>query len=193
MFMFKKLFILTLLGLLVRAQQTQAQHQNSSIKYLKVSYQQNGTPAQGELLFVNHSDSETPMLQYTTVFFIHAEGYIHLLTPDSSLWFGAYTFELSPDSKHLKVGYVAEGHPWLEIIDIQKLISKRVYYKVAELNPYAGYYSDLGWTKAGKVLLKSEYNLELLNTKQQLEFEDTLDTETRFLFDVETQKISREK
>ena len=68
---------------------------------------------------------------------------------------------VSPDRRWLAVISVGEGHPILEVIDLQVLASAHEYRALASVNPYPGTVNLAGWT-AHSLRVSSEMPLSEL-------------------------------
>lgn len=55
----------------------------------------------------------------------------------------------SPDHRWLAVISVGEGHPFLEVVDLQSIVAGQGYKALATINPYPGTVNLEGWTDAG--------------------------------------------
>jgi hypothetical protein len=52
----------------------------------------------------------------------------------------------SPDGRWLGVVSVGEGHPFLEVVDLESLLAGRGYKALTTINPYPGTINIQGWT-----------------------------------------------
>jgi hypothetical protein len=73
--------------------------------------------------------------------------------------------DLTPTSDHrwLAVISVGEGHPILEVVDLELLLASHRYHVVAEFNPYPGSIGIIRWTK-GALLVNSDIMLPEIST-----------------------------
>lgn len=58
----------------------------------------------------------------------------------------AADLSVSPDRRWLAVVSVGEGHPFLEVVDLQALLAGQGYKALTTINPYPGTINLEGWT-----------------------------------------------
>lgn len=91
----------------------------------------------------------------------------------------------SPDKKYLGVLSVGEGHPIVEVIDLQELRTNGKYNVLHSLNPYPGIISMEKWEGKQLVLL-SNIPLTLMKKDEPLDAVLLLPEEEKFSLDAET-------
>jgi hypothetical protein len=67
----------------------------------------------------------------------------------------------SPDHRWLAVVSVGEGHPWLEVVDLRRLLDGRGYEALTEVDPYPGTVLLVGWSADG-LRVESDMPLDAL-------------------------------
>jgi hypothetical protein len=95
---------------------------------------------------------------------------------------------LSPDGKYLAVLSVGEGHPVIEVIDMQKLRDKYEYTTLHVLDPYPGVMSIDRW-EGSKLLIDSNVPLNLRKEDGRVDPDLLLPESKKFALDVLTGKI----
>jgi hypothetical protein len=76
------------------------------------------------------------------------------------------SIEASPDQRHLAVMTVGEGHPILEVVALQALITQGEYAVACTLNPYPGTIWVSGWQPGG-LHIGSDVDLRLEAQEQR--------------------------
>lgn len=151
---------------------------------IPISYFADGEQSEGILLFVNHYDREISLLQYTNIYLLSKTGQNRQLVGDTNALTGAYGFFGSPDKKYVAVFKVAEGHPWIEIYDLQKLINTSELVLITYLQPYPGSIDIVGWQNGEKLIIDSDINLLLKNENKEISEYDMLEKSKRFSYDI---------
>ena len=95
---------------------------------------------------------------------------------------------LSPDRKYLAVLSVGEGHPVIEVIDMQKLRDKFEYTTLHVLDPYPGVMSIDRW-EGTKLLIDSNVPLNLRKENGRVDPDLLLPETKKFSLDVLTGKV----
>ena len=122
------------------------------------------------LLFLTFQDNEFP-LYYTNIYLLKNNSISVQLIADTNAIINMNEICFSPDYKYIAVNVSGEGHPWIEIYDLQSVIDSNKLNLVAEINPYPGYVSIVGWKKQ-KLIVNSNANLLLKNIdKDSVDFE----------------------
>jgi hypothetical protein len=95
---------------------------------------------------------------------------------------------LSPGGKYLAVLSVGEGHPVIEVIDMQKLRDKYEYTTLHVLDPYPGVMTIDRW-EGSKLLIDSNVPLNLRKEDGRVDPDLLLPETKKFSLDVLTGKI----
>lgn len=95
---------------------------------------------------------------------------------------------VSPDGKYLAVLSVGEGHPVIEVIDLQKLRDKYEYATLHVLDPYPGVMSIDRW-EGSKLIIDSNVPLNLRKEDGRVDAEQLLPENKKFSLDVLSGKI----
>jgi hypothetical protein len=156
----------------------------------QIKYYSQGKQKEGILLFVNHYDREIP-LQYSHVYLLSREHKNIQLAGDSTAFTNVFDLKVSPDNKYLALLAVSEGHPWIEIYDLQALINSGSQNLLAEINPYPGIVNLTEW-KGDKLFVESDANLLLKNKAKEIGEEDISSKTKIFSFDIRKKKFSTE-
>jgi len=140
------------------------------------------------LLAVQHPDSTWEMLKLTELYLLQ-EGNtsIPLAYGDYALP-SCYEVSISPDSKYIALYFVAEGHPWIEVYDLQWLINKKELKLLKDLNPYPGIVNIVKWKK-NQLVLESDVNLLRMNDGHDLIFDDMMPVLSKFKLNMNSLKI----
>jgi hypothetical protein len=155
-----------------------------------IHYSFDGDESDGVLLFINHIDPDIPALQYSNVYLLNKSGKNLLLLSDSNAFISVYDMKVSPDSKYVAIYCVGEGHPWIEIYDLQKLINTKKQVSIADVNPYPGNVYLIGWQK-NLLIVESDINLIPKNEGKDLLESDMLKKSKKYLFDPGTKKFKK--
>jgi hypothetical protein len=94
----------------------------------------------------------------------------------------------SPDNRHLAVLSVGEGHPILEVIDLEKLRLQSKYVVLQEIDPYPGTVSIDGWD-GSYLIVNSNVPLTLRNEDGRVDPALILPKDEAFSLDVATGEI----
>ncbi len=156
---------------------------------VSIKYDIEGEQREGTLLFVSHSDREMP-LRFTNVYLLSKSDRNFQLVGDTAALTNVYDVSVSPDYRYLAVSVVGEGHPWIEIYDLQMLIHFSEVKLLAELNPYPGSIRVVGWESA-KLVVESDADLLLKNEEGQIAFGDLFESSRKFYFDLSSKKYSK--
>jgi len=156
----------------------------------QIKFESEGIVYDGVLMFVSYSYKEMP-LDLTNVYLLSKEHQNVQLLGDTAAFIGLYDISVSDDFLYLAVFFVAEGHPWIEIYDLQALINSGDKKLLAELNPYPGVINMVGW-EGKKLLVESDVNLLHKNLNKQIYESDMFETNKRFYFDM-TNKLFQQK
>ena len=97
----------------------------------------------------------------------------------------------SPDGKYLAVTSVGEGHPMLEVVDLDVLRGQGKYTVLQELNPYPGVISIVHWD-GSQLLLSSDVPLDEMKKGVDITADQLLPEDNRFSLDIATGAIKRE-
>lgn len=108
-----------------------------------------------------------------------------LIGYDFSMFNSIFQMTVSPDEKYLAILSAGEGHPVVEILDLQKLLKNKEYKKLAELNPYPGYISIKKWQK-NKLIIESDAMLTEKASKKSI-----LNKSATFVLSMSTLKIKK--
>lgn len=154
-----------------------------------VKYTIEGQGKQGILIFINYNHIDMPALQYSDAFILTKNRENIRITNDSCLFTNICGIKVSEDNKYIALFMVGEGHPWIEIYDLQKLISERKQVLIATINPYPGYVKMLKW-KNDFLLLESDVNLLLLNENKDLTETENFEKSRKFRFNIQDKKYS---
>jgi hypothetical protein len=102
---------------------------------------------------------------------------------------GVYDVKISPNGQYISVLQVGEGHPWIDIIDAQLLISRREYKVLSTLNPYPGGVEPIKWV-GNLLLIASDMPMTKLNTAQSFENQEPSEKYNKFTFDPKLKKYA---
>lgn len=158
-----------------------------------ISYKWRGEPAKGILCWMVYKDTSLYFLNYSLVMVLDREhGNLMVSADTNRLPINVYDVKISQDSRYAALLEVGEGHPWIEILDLQNLIDTGEAEIVANLNPYPGGIDILHW-EAGKLWVETDIDLSKKN--QHLDLVDTDISEERliFSFDPQTGLFHKEK
>lgn len=95
---------------------------------------------------------------------------------------------LAPDGKYLAVLSVGEGHPVIEVIDMQKLRDKYEYTTLHVLDPYPGVMTIDRW-EGSKLIIDSNVPLNLRKEDGRVDPDLLLPETKKFALDVPTGTI----
>jgi len=95
---------------------------------------------------------------------------------------------LAPDGKYLAVLSVGEGHPVIEVIDLQKLRDKYEYTTLHVLDPYPGVMTIDRW-EGSKLIIDSNVPLNLRKENGRVDPDLLLPENKKFALDVPTGAI----
>ncbi|MFN8258805.1 MAG: hypothetical protein U0W24_24160 [Bacteroidales bacterium] len=133
----------------------------------QVQYTKDDSKVTGLLLFLTYKDNVSGVINFSDVYLLGKNNENYKLTCDSTSFSGVYNIEVSKDSKYLAIYKVGEGHPWIEIYDLQKLIDQQMQVLLFDINPYPGNIELLGW-EGDKLLVRSDIDLLLKNENKDL-------------------------
>jgi hypothetical protein len=133
----------------------------------QVQYTRDDSRTTGLLLFLPYKDNVSGVIYFSDVYLLNKSSENYKLTCDSTSFSGVYNIEVSKDSKYLAVYKVGEGHPWIEIYDLQKLIGQQKQVLLSDINPYPGNIELIGW-EGDKLLVRSDIDLLLKNENKDL-------------------------
>jgi hypothetical protein len=191
-----KRVILVLIVLIIFTFNSKTQTNPDLSKYncftANVHYSFDGDETEGILFFINHIDPEIPGLQYSNVYLMNKSGKNLLLLSDSNAFISVYDMKASKDSKYIANYCVGEGHPWIEIYDLQKLMNTKEQALIADVNPYPGNVNLIGWQNS-LLIVESDINLLLKNEGKDLSDADILKKSKKFLFDLNSKKFKEFK
>jgi len=191
-----KIEVFTLLLVLLFSFQSFAQTTIDISKYncmqAPIRYIVEGEQKEGLLFFVNHKDREIPVLQYSDVYILNKNGQNIRITGDSISFASVYDMKVSKNSKYLAVYMVGEGHPWIEIYDLQKMINEQKQELITDINPYPGNAALIGWQN-DNIIIESDINLLLKNENKDLSDTDIFDKTKKFLFNLNDKKYKEFK
>jgi hypothetical protein len=94
----------------------------------------------------------------------------------------------SPDYRHLAVLSVGEGHPIVEVIDLEKLRLQSKYVVLQEIDPYPGTVSIDRW-EGSHLIVYSNVPLTLRKEDGRVDPELILPKDEAFSLDIETGEI----
>ncbi len=97
-----------------------------------------------------------------------------------------FEIKASPDGKFLAVMSAGEGHPSLDIVDLQTLVTKHECKTVVSINPYPSYINIEKWS-GNKLIVESEM---LLTHKIEDNFPVNLFSSETFAIDPRTNEIT---
>jgi hypothetical protein len=109
----------------------------------------------------------------------------------SSLW-QVDSLLPSPDGKYLAVLSVGEGHPILEIVDLQTLRTQKKYMVLKELNPYPGIIYIQQW-QPGQLIVESDMPLNLKKKNENFDLDQQLKEVKPFSINITTGTIKEVK
>jgi len=95
----------------------------------------------------------------------------------------------SPDRRWLAVVSAGEGHPLLEVVDLQDLVASRTYRVVTEIEPYPGAVGIERWNETGLVV-SSDMPLDRLPLPEGADVaEHMFRRQRRFIVELETWQV----
>ncbi len=95
----------------------------------------------------------------------------------------------SPDGKYLAVLSVGEGHPILEVVNLEKLRTEYVYQVLHEINPYPGVINIDHW-EGSTLILESDIPLHLKKEDRETNPDPLLPSPQLFLLNITTGTIT---
>ena len=152
-----------------------------------VKYAIEGQNNEGLLLFVNYEAPDMPALRLSNVYLLNKNGQNVQLVGDSNAFTSINDIQVSANSKYIALFMVGEGHPWIEIYDLQRLINERKQELLTDLNPYPGNINLVAW-KNNELIVESDINLMLKNDDKDLTDTDIFDKMKKYAFDLNTMK-----
>jgi len=189
-----KYLLTCILSLLLFSNQIQAQKSlnlaSLNCYSAPVQYTIDGQLKQGQIVFINYNDPEMPALQFSDVYLLNKNRENRKLTNDSNAFYSVYDMKVSENHKYIALLMVGEGHPWIEIYDLQKLISEQKQELIADINPYPGNINMLKWYN-NELFVESDINLTLKNENKELGEENISEIFSKFIFNVETKKYKK--
>jgi len=119
----------------------------SSLMMENVVYQSNSKQQKGILCVIPVKDKEG--LPSSIWLLIHQKSFYNVELGRSLAGMSNVSdIKVSADSKYLAIHSVGEGHPIIEVIDLQLLLIEKKVKTLKELNPYPGFMlSIVGWKK----------------------------------------------
>ncbi len=157
-----------------------------------IKYTVEGEQKEGLLFFVNYKDRETPVLQYSNAYILNKNGQNIQIAGDSTAFTSVYEMKVSKNSMYLAVYMVGEGHPWIEIYDLQKMINVQKQDMIADINPYPGNIDLIGWQNES-LIIESDINLLLKNENKDLSDKDIFAKPKKYLFSLSDKKYKEIK
>jgi len=157
-----------------------------------IKYTIDGEESEGILVFINHKDRETPVLQYSDVYVLNKNGQNIRITGDSVQFISVYDMKVSKSSKYLATYNVGEGHPWIEIYDLQKIISEEKQNHLSDINPYPGNVELIGWQN-DNLIVESDINLLPKNDGKDLSDKDMFEKNRKYLYSIVDKKFKEYK
>lgn len=158
----------------------------------KVTYKYGNENAKGVLTWMTYKDTSMASLNYSFVMLLDNQYGNQVISDKENLPINVYDAKVSEDSRYIALLEVGEGHPWIEILDLQKLLTTGKTEIVADINPYPGNVNLLYWKK-GKLWVESDANLVKKNTSESLELEDISEKFSVYSWDMATRKYKKEK
>jgi hypothetical protein len=153
-----------------------------------VKYITDGSETEGLLIFINYKEQDVPF-HYTNVYLLNKTGYNTQLVGDTAAFIGMYEISVSPDSKYIALSISGEGHPWVEIYDLQQLIIEQKKVLISELNPYPGSVKIIGW-KDENLVVESDVDLLLMSEGNEIDSNELFENYKKFIFNIFTRKIT---
>ncbi len=158
----------------------------------RVVYTYGNENAKGVLCWMTYKDTVETFLNYSMVMLLDNQHGNKLISDKDQLPINVYDARVSEDSRFIALLEVGEGHPWIEILDLQKLLQTGKVEILAEINPYPGSVNLLYWKK-GKLWVESDANLLNKNKSESLDIEDISEKSSIYSWDMDTRKFSKEK
>ncbi len=154
-----------------------------------INYSTEGIETESLLLFVMHTDTEMP-LHYCNVYLLNKNQPNIQLIGDTAAFTNVYQISISPKNNYLALYVVSEGHPWIEIYDLQKLIYQQHKELITMLNPYPSTFNLHDWLSDESLILESDMNLVAKNKQAELSENDMLTSSKYFIYDLKSQTYS---
>ncbi|MBN1253549.1 MAG: hypothetical protein JXR51_06085 [Bacteroidales bacterium] len=142
------------------------------------------------ILCINYKDEDNFTIQYSDIYLLNKKNENILLTKPNDPIIGLYDLKASKNYKYLAFYYVGEGHPWIEIIDLQAFTLKKEYNIIAEIQAYPGNVNLLYWSENDMLIIESDINLLLKNSNKNLNYEDMFDIQKKYYYDIKTKQFS---
>ena len=185
--------LLIFIFLIATEQSLSAQRTSNLDKYNcfieSVKFTLNSEFNEGLLMFVNYKDTDNSIIQYSDVYLLTQNNINLLIMGANAALTSVYGIDASPDSKYLAIYSIGEGHPWIEVIDLQKFIANRQYDVIAEVQPYPGGVELIGW-KNNLLIVESDINLLKKNNNEDFTETDLSEKWKKYSFDFKNKKFT---
>jgi hypothetical protein len=193
-----KRFIVFLLSLFFQLLDIQAQNiqdlEKSYVFLLPIYYEKDGINHHANLLIVTFLEDSTAYsgMNHSAWFLVDSLAGNRLLgasfLPETKFPISVYDVKISTDNQFLAVFQVAEGHPYIEIIDVRKLINAQ-YEIVHFLNPYPGSIEIVNWEN-NLLIVESDMPLTDLNNTDALDYQKQMEEFKKYSYDPRTKKYT---
>ena len=155
----------------------------------------------GSLCILLLQDRENTVFYEANWLLVHDMGYVELIGTsyeeenDSALFAGnVFSMAVSPNQKYLATEMEGEGSNWIEIIDLQKLLTQKKINIIQSVYGFPGLVY-IKWWQGEKLVIESDINLLKLNNGGELNFEDIEENNftEMYLFDPKTNHYEKYK
>lgn len=181
--------IVAVMLLFIMATPTIAQHSffAPGMRMMRITDERNASD-KSYLLALQYTDSVFDQLKLTSLYLISKGKCAEPLNGGRGELASCYDMSVSPNSKYLALYFVGEGHPWIEIYDLQWLLANKEYKLLKEINPYPGNVYFLKWKK-NKLILESDIDLLKLQNGEPATELLLLETTRKYILHMNTLKI----
>jgi len=182
----KKIFVLALIFTSLSAYSQMLNEYGCDCKSIKYTTSFN-TVSNGEFCMIPYLDENMPEVSRNSKLILFDKKFGNkILNLEMMGVYGAY---ISDNDSLIAFYHISEGHPWVEIYNLQTLIITDTVAMKAELNPYPGNLSVEGW-RGKRLLVNADINLLIKNDGNAMTDKDILDKNKDYFYDITTGKYS---
>ena len=144
------------------------------------------------LVFVPYEYTFQAAMRLTTCYLRDGDRLYWVGSSQQELPMGIYDVHVSPDSRYIAFSVSGEGHPWVEIYELQPLIQENKTVYLADLQPYPGYIEVVGWEEDW-ILFKSDlpFDRKFANDST-LTYESLQDPPATYRYHVVSKKLEKQ-